>query len=86
MLAFKIAQKTMRSNAIHSQRHFSKFLKSFATVDPENLSASSKTQNLVKGTWVDADDYLELPDPLKGGVMYKVACSTLQDPSIKNVV
>lgn len=55
------------------QRHFTTLLKTFATVDPERLTANDKTQNLIRGQWLDASKYIELPDPLNGGVMCKVA-------------
>ena len=53
-------------------RSFSKHLKAFATIDPQNLSSSDKGFNLVKGEWVPSKQYMDLVDPLKGGTMVKI--------------
>lgn len=53
-------------------RSISKHLKAFATVDPDNLSASDKGFNLVQGEWRSTNQYLDLVDPLKGGTMVKI--------------
>ena len=53
-------------------RGISNHLKAFATIDPQNLSASDKGFNLVNGEWVSPSKYLDLVDPLKGGTMIKI--------------
>jgi 1-pyrroline-5-carboxylate dehydrogenase len=45
-------------------------LKAFATIDPENLKASSKGYNLVNGEWTSTEKTKELIDPLNGNVMF----------------
>lgn len=53
-------------------RSISHHLKAFATIDPNNLSASDKGFNLVKGEWVPSQKYMDLIDPLKGGTLMKI--------------
>ena len=52
-----------------SQRHFSKILSAFATVDPNNLGAHAKGHNLVNGEWKQTIKSRELIDPMTGKVM-----------------
>jgi hypothetical protein len=53
-------------------RSFSKHLKAFATVDPNNLSAADKGYNLVGGEWQSTAKTIDLIDPLNGSVMMKL--------------
>lgn len=39
-------------------RSYSSILKSFATIDPENLGTHSKGYNLVNGEWVGTEKYI----------------------------
>jgi len=47
-------------------------LKKFATVDPENLTETSKVQNLCNGEWTDTKEWEDLIDPMTGKVMGKM--------------
>jgi 1-pyrroline-5-carboxylate dehydrogenase len=49
----------------------SSHLKSFATIDPNNLSEKDKGYNLVKGEWTSTANYVDLVDPLTGKTMMK---------------
>ena len=44
-------------------------MKAFATVDPENLNASSKGYNLVNGEWTTTKAQKEIIDPLTGKIL-----------------
>jgi len=62
-------------------RSISKHLKAFATVDPNNLSASDKGFNLVQGEWRSPNHYMDLIDPLNGGTMLKIPNTQLDEIS-----
>jgi len=69
-----LAKKRMNMLHSHLVRAMSgqNILKQFATVDPENLTKTSKMQNLCNGEWTGTEDWIDLIDPLNGKVMGKV--------------
>ena len=69
-----LAKKRMQLLHSHFVRAFSgeATLREFATIDPENLSKTSKLQNLCGGEWMSTKSYEDLIDPLTGNVMGKV--------------
>mmetsp|Transcript_38942 Transcript_38942/g.38547 ORF Transcript_38942/g.38547 Transcript_38942/m.38547 type:complete len:317 (+) Transcript_38942:1-951(+) len=58
-------------------------LKDFATVDPVNLSASSKLQNLCNGEWVGTKSWKNLIDPLDGKIIGKIPNPTQKNGELK---
>lgn len=60
-------------------RSFSQHLKAFATIDPNNLSASDKGYNLVQGEWKTTENYIDLIDPMNGKVMMKLPDTQVEE-------
>ena len=69
-----LAKRRMKVLQSHFVRAFSSdaILNSFATVDPSNLTKSSKAQNLCGGVWSGTQNWDDLIDPLSGKVMGKI--------------
>jgi hypothetical protein len=61
-------------------------LKSFATVDPENLTSNTKAFNLISGNWEGGEKYMDLVDPLKGGVMCKIPDTESSDSTVDTLI
>lgn len=70
LFAARRANATLYASQLRS---VSSHLKAFATVDPNNLSASKdKGYNLVNGEWIESAQYIDLVDPLTGKNMIKI--------------
>ena len=52
-----------------AQRDFSKHLKAFATLDPNNLTTADRGMNLVAGEWTPSNSYKTMIDPMTGKPM-----------------
>ena len=55
MLSKSMTLRTRLSVTLNAQRNFSKHLKAFATIDPNNLTVANKGMNLVAGEWVPSN-------------------------------
>ena len=64
-----ISKAYRQAAVLHSRRQYSAILKAFATIDPDNMGAHSKGQNLVNGEWKSTAATKEIIDPLTGKVM-----------------
>lgn len=58
-------------------------LKEFATVDPHNLTKTTKLQNLCGGEWVGSKDWEDLIDPLNGKIMGKIPNPQVESEELK---
>lgn len=76
-----IARKRLVMLHSHVVRAFSgdAALKAFATVNPENLTKSTKLQLLCDGEWMNSETYEDLIDPLTGKVMGQVPTPTIDE-------
>ena len=70
-----LAKRGMMLLQSHFVRAFSTgdtAIKQFATVDPANLTRTTKLQNLCGGEWMGSENWEDLIDPLNGKIMGKV--------------
>ena len=69
MLSKSLSLRSRLSVTLNAQRSFSKHLKAFATIDPNNLSTNDKGMNLVAGEWIGTNSYGTMVDPMTGKPM-----------------
>ena len=69
-----LAKRRIKLLQAHFARAFSSeaVLNAFATVDPSNLTKSSKAQNLCGGEWSSTQNWDDLIDPMNGKVIGKI--------------
>lgn len=80
-----LASKRIRLLHSHFVRSFSgeAILKEFATIDPKNLTKSTKAQNLCMGEWSGTTNYEDLIDPMNGKVMGQIPLTDATSQEIK---
>ena len=69
MLSKTFSLRSRFSASMAAQRNFSKHLKAFATLDPNNLSTADRGMNLVNGEWTPSNTYKTMVDPMTGKPM-----------------